>query len=119
MAKASQQLLLELPPDEVERLAETTVAELGWELSRQPGGRLIVDEDATKLHCHCAPLHAELDLHPTQAGRQTRLTVAGKVAGWGPVASQHVRGQTELLSRRLGLAAIAAVRDRAHGGEPS
>lgn len=108
MAKASQQLLLELPPDEVERLAATTVAELGWELSREPGRRLIVDEDASKLHCHCSPLQAELELQPAPGGQQTRLTVTGKVAGWGPLATQHARSQTDLLARRLGLAAIAA-----------
>jgi hypothetical protein len=108
MAKAHQQLLLDLPAEDVERLAERTVAELGWELSREPDGRLIVDEDATKLHCHCSPLHAELELRSSESSRQTSLNVSGKVAGWGPLATEHARSQTDLLARRLGLAAIAA-----------
>ncbi len=115
MAKARQQLSLELPPDEVVRLTETTAAELGWELSQESDGRLIIDEDATKLHCHCSPLHAELELKPEENGMRTRLAVTGKVAGWGPLATEHVRRQTDLLSRRLGLAAISAGR----GGAPA
>ena len=119
MAKARQQLSLELPPDEVVRLAETTAAELGWELSQESDGRLIVDEDATKLHCHCSPLHAELELEPEENGMRTRLVVTGKVAGWGPLATEHVRRQTDLLSRRLGLAAISAGRGGAPAGQSS
>ena len=109
MAKARQELHLELPPGEVAEIARRVVAALGWELSRDEEGRLVVDEDVTKLHCHCSPLRAALELHPTPE-RATRLLVEGRVPGWGPVASQHVRRQTDLLARRVGLEAIDAMR---------
>ncbi len=118
MAKAGQQLLLDLPPSAVERIIKTAVAELGWKLTGEPDGRLIVDEEVTKLPCHCSPLHAELELRPVQGGQQTKVDVTGRVPGWGPVASQHVRGQTDLITRRVGLAAIAVAKGREPSGEP-
>jgi hypothetical protein len=111
VAKARQQLLLELEPRDVERIAEEVARELGWDLTRAPGGDLAVNEDATRLHCHCAPLDAELELKAAGEAR-TELIIRGRVPGWGPIASQHVRRQTDLLARRLGLAAIAATRSR-------
>jgi hypothetical protein len=110
VAKARQQLLLELEPPDVERIAERVVSQLGWSLTRAPGS-LVANEDATKLHCHCSPLNAELELRPA-GDTGTEVTVRGRVAGWGPIASQHVRRQTDLLTRRLGLAAVAATRSR-------
>jgi hypothetical protein len=114
MAKARQELHLELPPGEVAEIAERVVAALGWELSEEEEGQLVVDEDMTKLHCHCSPLRAELELHSAPE-RGTRLLVEGRVPGWGPVASQHVRRQTDLLTRRVGLEAVDAMRARRRG----
>ena len=83
------------------------VRSLRWGLEHRGDGRIEVREDATRLHCHCSPLTARLTVHATGSGR-TSLTIEGSVPGWGPVASQHVRSQTDLLARRIGLAAIRA-----------
>lgn len=64
MAKAQQEMLLELEPHEVEQIAEDVTCTLRLTLTRAPGGRLVANEDATKLHCHCSPLQAELELRP-------------------------------------------------------
>jgi hypothetical protein len=104
VATAKQELVIELEARDLERVIDRVVANLGWDLSRPAADVLRADEDATKLHCHCAPLHAEMVLG--QRANQTKLTIRGKVPGWGPVASQHVRRQTDLLARRVGLAAV-------------
>ena len=106
MSKARSKLVLESEPSEVETLAERVAADLGWELERADVGHLVIYEDATRLHCHCSPLRAELQIRAAENGK-SELAIMGRVAGWGPVASQHVREQTDLLTRRLGLAAIA------------
>lgn len=106
MAKARQDLLIDLGAGELTRVVERVVGELGWELDASGRDGLLVHEDATRLHCHCAPIRAEVELG--EAGdRRTRLTISGQVSGWGPVASRHVREQTDLLARRIGLAAVA------------
>lgn len=116
MSERHQNLVLPLRPDEVPRLIGEVVADLGWTLETGGHGSFEVREDPTKLHCHCSPLHAHL--RPTlSGGGGTELRIEGAVPGWGPVASRHAREQTDLLARRLGLAALSASH-RAGPGEP-
>lgn len=102
MARASQRLVIDRGPDAIAEAASEVAAALGWEVDVLSSNELILYEDATRLHCHCSPLRAELQLKSQEFGR-TDVLVSGKVAGWGPVAAGHVRKQTDLLTRKLGL----------------
>ncbi|GIK83233.1 MAG: hypothetical protein BroJett024_43380 [Alphaproteobacteria bacterium] len=104
VSKARSKLVLQSQPSELRNVARRVVADLGWEVEHAKGA-LLVYEDATRLHCHCSPLRAELKFKAAENG-ETELVITGTVAGWGPIASQHVREQTDLLTRRLGLAAV-------------
>jgi len=110
-AKAGSDLALGLDLQLAEEVAEEAVAKLGWSLERAQDGRLIVHEDASKLHCHCSPLRAELTFI-TSGPSSTELAIRGQVPGWGLIASKHAREQTDLLTRRIGLVAIAIIRQR-------
>jgi hypothetical protein len=98
-------LLLPLDRPGVDAILERVSGELGWSLEREAPDRLRLHEDPTRLHCHCAPLEANVQLTPTASG-ETEVRIEGRVPGWGPVSGQHVREQTELLARRVGLALI-------------
>ena len=80
---------------------------MAWVLESESRGRFRLREDATKLHCHCSPLEADLELSPAGEGA-TELAIDGRVPGWGLLAGKHAREQTQLLARRVGLAAIAS-----------
>lgn len=82
----------------------SAAGELGWSCEEAPDGRLEIREDATRLHCHCSPLRAIVETADGEGGG-TRVEIAGEVPGWGPLASRHVREQTDLLTRRIALAA--------------
>lgn len=107
VSRANRELNLNVDPANVIELARPVAAELGWILTTPEPGHLVVSEDPTRLHCHCSPLKAKLEFSSSDDGR-TRLTVEGEVPGWGPIASRHVVQQTDLLTRRIGLAAIRA-----------
>ena len=104
MTKRRQELTLPLAPDDVAQVILDVSRDLGWSVAPATNGGFEIREDATKLHCHCTPLRVRLMLSATTEG--TTLTIDGEVPGWGPIASQHAREQTDLLTRKLGLAAI-------------
>ncbi len=99
-------LRLPMPGAEVEALARRVASELGWAVEDSTPGRLTLAEDATKLHCHCQPLRAELS-YDEGAPDATELRIEGRVPGWGPISSEHARRQTDLLTRRIGLTVAA------------
>jgi hypothetical protein len=105
VSRSRQRLVLPLDQPGVEAILDRVSSELGWTVERAAPDRLQVNEDATRLHCHCAPLEAGIRLTPTTSG-ETEVRIEGRVPGWGPVSAQHVREQTELLARRIGLALI-------------
>ena len=81
------------------------VGELGWSSESSEQGKFEIREDPTRLHCHCSPVHARLTLLSSPGG--TEMRIEGEVAGWGPVASKHVREGIDLLARRVGLEATS------------
>jgi len=99
-------LTLPLDRPAATRIARQVVGRLGWSLSEGPDGRLDVAEDPARLHCHCSPLHARLTLAGLEGS--TTLSIAAEVPGWGPIATEHVRRQADLLARQIGLAASSA-----------
>lgn len=105
VSRSRQRLVLPLDRVDVDEVISRVSSELDWTLEREGPDQLTVSEDATKLHCHCAPLQASVELSSTAPG-ETEVRIEGRVAGWGPVSGQHVREQTELLARRIGLTAI-------------
>ena len=111
MSTRRQDLTLPLQAEEARFVIENVAGELGWAVTRSDAGSFEVREDPTRLHCHCSPLRATLSLTPS--GGRTELGIEGEVPGRGPVASKHVREQTDLLARRVGLAALAVSRSAA------
>lgn len=105
VTRSHQRLLIPLDRTEVRELLERVASELGWALEHQTRERARFREEASRLHCHCSPLEASVDLAQPDAG-STELTIEGRVPGWGPLAWTHVQEQTGLLARRIGLAAI-------------
>ena len=108
-SRSRQRLVLPLPKDRVDDLLSDVAGELGWKLERMAPEQLVVREDATRLHCHCSPIEATLSLAASEAG-STEVRIEGRVPGWGPLAGKHAREQTELLARRVGLAAVRVER---------
>ena len=106
ISRSSQRLLLPLGPERACELVVGAASQLGWTSEQVVPGQLRLREDATRLHCHCAPLEADLTLRPF-SDEATEVMIEGQVPGWGPLAAKHVREQTDLLTRRIGLAAIA------------
>ena len=114
MSRSRASLRLPLGSAAAQRTAEGVAAGLGWEFESTGPGSLVIDEDATRLHCHCSPLRAHLTLRSLGADL-TELRIDGRVPGWGPISSDHVRRQTDLLARRVGLAALDASRGQESG----
>lgn len=110
MSTDSQSLDLPVAIDRARLVCAEAAVGLGWQCERVAGSVLAVTEDATRLHCHRQPLSAEIRLEAGAAG-QTRARIDGKVPGFGPISSQHVREQTALLARRIGLAALSEAGD--------
>ncbi len=107
VSRREQTLELPLGGAETDAVCRSVVADLGWQLSERGDGTLVAAEDPSRLHCRRSPLRAELELAPRGIAKTT-LAVHGAVSGRGPLAAQHVRSQTDLLTRRIGVEALRA-----------
>lgn len=104
-------LRLPLSPDDAARLARAELTRLGWSISSEDHLRLEARQDASRLPCHSQPVSAAI-LFEAEARKTTDMTILGRAPGWGPVASRNAREQTDLLTRRIGLACARAARNK-------
>ena len=89
-----------LSGDQALAAARTAVAELDWPLEETEPGTLVATEDFARLHCHCQPMSVKIGLSASDEGRST-LLLRASVPGRGPIASQHLRTQSDVLARRI------------------
>lgn len=102
--RSHQRLLLPLSEPRVGALVLEVAEELGWQLERRAPGRFVLQEDATKLHCHGSPIEVSIELSADDG--ETEVRIEGTVPGRGPISRKHVEERTDALTRKLGLAAI-------------
>ena len=105
VSKRLQRIELPVRRAEAARVVAEAVTGLGWALDPLDDGSIEVREDTTRLHCHCSPLRARISLTDLNEA-VTTAEIEGRVPGRGPVAAKHVREQTDLLTRSIGLRAI-------------
>jgi len=112
MATRRATIELPSPPDEAREICERVVGELRWDLVGDNPARVRGAEDPARLHCHCPPASAEIELTPADGG--TALDVTVRVPAWGIVSSRQARSRLELLVRHI----EAAGADRGRPAEP-
>lgn len=93
------------PPAEARAICERVVGELRWDLIGGGPAHVRGAEDPARLHCHCPPASADIELTAIAAG--TAVAVSVRVPAWGIVSSRQARSRLDLLVRHIEAAGAA------------
>jgi len=116
MATRRATIELSSPPGEAREICERVLGELRWDLVDGDPARVRGAEDPARLHCHCPPAAANIEVIAIDGGTALELTV--RVPAWGIVSSRQARSRLELLVRNIEAAAADRGRRRSHQPAP-
>lgn len=99
MSQHSERFVLEVPLEQVYAASQRAVAEMGWRVFNQQGNLLVIKEVASKTTSSTWPVEIQVRLTPIAQG--TGVEVSGSNFGFGPIQTNHVRGQVGSFINRL------------------
>jgi hypothetical protein len=101
MSKHRVEATVSYPPDAVAVACQEAVAQLGWRILNQSSGGITCKEMSSSAVSFTWP--AKIEVTWQGRGTTTKLSLNGSIVGFGPIQSNHLKGQMGNLQNRIDL----------------
>ena len=91
MSKAVDEFIINLTKNEAILACKNATAQLGWRIMGDNTDSIICKEIASQATSFTWP--AEVTINIIENGEKTKIVLNGSIMGFGPIQSNHLRGQ--------------------------